>query len=83
MTLITQTNHYDKIYIGSVDDPDSVKNAGAAEAVARTDIGDAYKCFTFTIPTADLGKEINYVVHIQSSDSWAVKQSSFRINEIL
>lgn len=83
VTLITQTNQYDKIYIGSVDDPDSVKNAGAAEAVARTDIGDAYKCFTFTIPTTDLGKEINYVVHIQSSDSWAVKQSSFRINEIL
>ena len=39
--------------------------------------------FTFTIPTRDLGKEINYVVHIQKSNKWAEKQSTFYINGIL
>ncbi len=83
VTLVTQAASYDKLYIGSVSDADSAKDAGAVTAVARTDIGAAYKSFTFTIPTADLGKEIGYVVHIEGSDSWAEKQSSFRINGIL
>lgn len=83
VTLITQASSYDKIYIGSVSDEDVKKDADAAVAVDRTDIGAAYKSFTFTIPTADLGKEIDYVVHLKKENKWAEKQSSFYINGIL
>ncbi len=83
VTLITQARDYDKLYIGLASDADSVKDAKAVDAVPRTDIGDTYKSFTFTIPAADLGKEISYVVHVEKSNAWSEKSGSFFINGIL
>lgn len=83
VTMVTQASSYDKLYIGSVTDADSVKDAAAISAEDKSEIASGYKTFTFTIPTKDLGKEINYVVHIQKSDKWAEKQSTFYINGIL
>lgn len=83
VTMITQAGSYDKIYIGNVSDLDTDKDAKAVTATDRSDIASGYKCFTFTIPTADLGKEIQYVVHVSKDNKWAVKQSSFYINGIL
>lgn len=83
VTMVTQAGNYDKLYIGEVSDPDSEKNAKAAEAVDRSDIASGYKSFTFTIPTADLGKDLNYVVHLAKSGTWAVKAGTLHINGIL
>ncbi|MCD2492257.1 hypothetical protein LQE92_06385 [Lacrimispora sp. NSJ-141] len=83
VTLVTQAREYDKLYIGLASDSDSVKDAKSVKAVPRTDIGDTYKSFTFTIPTADLGKEISYVVHAEKSNVWSEKSGSFFINGLL
>ena len=83
VTMVTQASAYDKLYLGTVSDADSVKDAGAISAEDKSEIASGYKTFTFTIPTKDLGKEINYVVHIQKSNKWAEKQSTFYINGIL
>ena len=83
VTMVTQAKDYDKLYIGQAGDADSVKNAKAVNAVPRTDIGDTYKSFTFTIPASDLGKEVSYVVHIEKTNTWAEKSGSFYINGIL
>lgn len=83
VTLITQAASYDKIYIGDVADALEVKDANAVEAVEQPKIGDAYRSFTFKILTADLGKEIKYVVHNKKSNTWSDKQSTFFINGIL
>ena len=81
--MVTQAGNYDKLYIGEVSDSDSEKNAKAAEAVDRSDIASGYKSFTFTIPTTDLGKDLNYVVHLAKSGTWAVKAGTLHINGIL
>ena len=83
VTLITQASTYDKLYIGSISDVDSVKDAKAVTAQDRSDIASGYKCFVFTIPTADLGKELNYVAHVSKTNTWATKQSTFYINGVL
>ena len=83
VTMVTQAKNYDKLYIGEVSDPDSEKDAKAAEAVDRSDIGEGYKSFTFTIPTADLGKDLNYVVHQVKTGTWAAKNGVLHINGIL
>ena len=83
VTMVTQASSYDKLYIGSVTDADTAKDAAAISAEDKSEIASGYKTFTFTIPTRDLGKEINYVVHIQKSNKWAEKQSTFYINGIL
>ena len=83
VTLVTQAKNYDKLYIGDVSDKDSVKDEKAAAAVDRSDIGDAYRSFTFEIPLSDLGKDIKYVVHNKATGKWNDKQSTFKINSIL
>ena len=83
VTLVTQAKNYDKLYIGDVSDKDSVKDEKAAAAVDRSDIGDAYRSFTFEIPLSDLGKDIKYVVHNKAIGKWNDKQSTFKINSIL
>ena len=83
VTLITQASSYDKLYIGSISDADSVKDAKAVTAQDRSDIASGYKCFVFTIPTAALGKELNYVAHVSKTNTWATKQSTFYINGVL
>ena len=83
VTLVTQAKNYDKLYIGNVSDKDSVKDEKAAAAVDRSDIGDAYRSFTFEIPLSDLGKDIKYVVHNKATGKWNDKQSTFKINSIL
>lgn len=83
VTLVTQAKNYDKLYIGDVSDKDSVKDEKAAAAVDRSDIGDAYRSFTFEIPLSDFGKDIKYVVHNKATGKWNDKQSTFKINSIL
>ena len=83
VTLVTQAANYDKIYIGDVADDDAVKDKNAVTAEDRSDIYNSYRSFTFKIPTADLGKEIKYVVHNKKSNTWSDKQSAFFINGIL
>ena len=77
VTMVTQASSYDKLYIGSVTDADTAKDAAAISAEDKSEIASGYKTFTFTIPTRDLGKEINYVVHIQKSNKWAEKAEYF------
>lgn len=83
VTMITQASSYDKLYIGSISDADSVKDAKAVTAQDRSDIASGYKCFVFTIPTSDLGKDIGYVAHVSKTNTWAPKQSTFYINGVL
>ena len=56
VTMVTQASAYDKLYLGTVSDADSVKDAGAISAEDKSEIASGYKTFTFTIPTKDLEK---------------------------
>ena len=53
VTMVTQASAYDKLYLGTVSDADSVKDAGAISAEDKSEIASGYKTFTFTIPTKD------------------------------
>ncbi|NCB92782.1 MAG: hypothetical protein EOM40_09525 [Clostridia bacterium] len=88
VTLITRSQSYDKIYLGSIEDSTEQKEANAIlykslEEEGRTD----YRVFTFNVPKSAIGGRVPFVKYqkatAQREGYWETKQDSLNISQFL
>lgn len=87
VTIYSGSTSYDKIYIGSVNDSDAVKDANAVEG---KELGDSdterseYRVYTFNLKKSQLGTKIPFVLHYcKGNGKWLTKQDYLEIPQFM